>query len=123
MKASELRIGNCVNYEQTTHIIYQISNNFCSCYWYKGDPRDADTHRTNDIKPIPLTEEWLLKFGFKKDNNFTWVKIEMELMQRDDGFWIWLGADLYLKYVHQLQNLYHALTGNELEIKENKINS
>ena len=69
------------------------------------------------IKPIPLTEEWLLKFGFKKDNNFTWVNLEMELMQREDGFWIWLGADLYLEHVHQLQNLYFALTGEELIIK------
>jgi len=92
-------------------------------------------------KPIPLTEEWLEKFGFEwKSENKTW-RIEYRIPFVDDGkriaihVWedevmgIW-GVTLWevvpiddvtptvIKYVHQLQNLYFALTGQELTIKQ-----
>jgi len=66
------------------------------------------------IKPIPLTEEWLTKFGFKKDDGFF----------NKDG--VWLTPDFGLdginpfkpiKYVHQLQNLFFAITGEELTLE------
>lgn len=70
---------------------------------------------------IPITEEWLLKFGFEKE-----PKIELENYYFKDG---WLcenysegdgGIHFIAKceYVHQLQNLYFALTGKELQLKE-----
>ena len=77
-------------------------------------------------EPIPLTEEWLLRLGFvKKDNpNNTpsWI------WKKDGEVWFyqtWIGRDIFIKnffptnqkqinYVHQLQNLYFALTGEEL---------
>ena len=109
MKANELRIENWVNHDG--RLISIELKHFQDILLYPNEQRK--------YAPIPLTEEWLLKFGFKKENNFTWGNLEMELMQREDGFWIWLGADLYLKHVHQLQNLYHALTRKELTIKQN----
>lgn len=76
----------------------------------------------NTYKAIPLTEEWLLKFGFEKE--YGTFKIE--------GFKCWITKytsepNLYsanignikistLKYVHELQNLYFALTGSELTV-------
>ena len=74
-------------------------------------------------KPIELTETWLEKFGFKmvagnaeKDNyllwknktthNFDFVLNEPHSNKR---------IVTPIKYVHQLQNLYYALTNEELK--------
>ena len=62
MKANELRIGNLVNTTDNkltgvTDIIVDkdFKDSYFWCYGYNED----------DVKPIPLTEKWLLKFGFK----------------------------------------------------------
>lgn len=67
-------------------------------------------------EPIPLTEEWFYKFGFSKSN--VWFE--------KNGIELFNIADLYfrakypikadVKFVHQLQNLYFALTGEELTV-------
>jgi hypothetical protein len=67
-------------------------------------------------KPIPLTEEWLVKFGlFKKGDCFIInhnFKIDfMGCVYCKSDF---IGVKCH--HLHQLQNLYFALTGKELEI-------
>lgn len=73
-------------------------------------------------KPIPLTEDWLLKFGFEKE--YGAFKIQ--------GFKCWItkytsesnvfclnSGNVFLtsfKYVHELQNLYFYLTQRELTV-------
>ena len=82
------------------------------------------------IKPIPLTEEWLIKFGFEKITN-DYISGDFEYSITDcliDGnmeFVYVCSKDATLeskcqlpKYVHQLQNLYFTLTGEELTIKK-----
>lgn len=70
------------------------------------------------IQPIPLTEEWLLKFGFEiyefdhKENQY---RFKERLLVIRKGVFCDYGTNVELKYVHQLQNLYFALTGEELE--------
>lgn len=119
MKANELRIGN----------------------WYKWDTIECELTLTdfhnmefeNDIvfQPIPLTEEWLLKFGFEtyttekskvyKQGNFMVIYV---LKGRFAGnkylkaFNISFSEFGHIKHVHTLQNLYFALTGEELQIKK-----
>ena len=85
-----------------------------------------------ECEPILLTEEWLLKFGFikAKFSSEYWSHYslingwnvalshhteESSGVNKDLVYW----GDNYveLKYVHQLQNLYFALTGEELIIK------
>ena len=81
-----------------------------------------------ELEPIPLTEEWLVKFGFENDKkglilefknysySYLWFNNnsgQLRLVSEGGKF---LTHD-NLKYVHQLQNLYFALTGKELEIK------
>jgi hypothetical protein len=69
------------------------------------------------FKPILLTEEWLLKLGF-----WTISAVVDDGMRYVAGFELWKCNDLWLcnkngvviKSVHQLQNLYFALTGKEL---------
>ena len=76
----------------------------------------------NYFNPIPLTEEWLEKFGLKLNKNHTCFHIkgmQFEIPSMIGGFYDnEYGFDeeskIELKYVHQLQNLYFALTGEEL---------
>jgi len=131
MKANELRIGNLV-YNGFKEVITVNSI------------RDAGVsgYSIETIKPIPLNEEWLLKFGFEghdytcpengtlfKNDTFT-LDIDdysQLVVQKDFSFGI---SDLHgegdvafsndiLDSVHRLQNLYHALTGKELKTKQN----
>ena len=76
------------------------------------------------IKPrlqIPLTEEWLKRFGAKE--NILYI-IDNMWLQFEDGEWSVCNDsdELYdipsIKHVHQLQNLYFALTGEELKLKQ-----
>lgn len=61
-----------------------------------------------------LTEEWLLKFGIETDF------LQWSIQKHVDGYLIYRGhgcIHVVIKYVHQLQNLYFALTGKELEVR------
>ena len=70
-----------------------------------------------DIKPIELTEEILLKCGFVKcsyiDNHYNVLGM---VIWNCNGMFICNKNGVQLKYLHQLQNLYFALTSKELEI-------
>jgi hypothetical protein len=74
----------------------------------------------DEIKPIELTEEWLLKFGFKQTFiskiHLTFDKGSFHLLKRVNHIQIWY-ENIDVKYVHQLQNLYFALTNQELTIQ------
>lgn len=106
MTASELRIGNYV-FDNLGGIL-------------KIKVVSEDSYLIH-IKPIPLSEEWLLKFGFENCINGWWSRNELlNVKLKEDGTEIYLhGSDTNLAnypidYVHQLQNLYFALTGLEL---------
>ena len=74
----------------------------------------------NYIEPIPLTEEWLLKFGFEMyefDHKANQFRFKERLIVYIDGFLYDHGTSVKLQYVHQLQNLSFALTNEELTIK------
>lgn len=83
-----------------------------------------------DITPIPLTSEWLLKFGFEKTTGLTWsfsyektysVYRKSGLAHNETKVEWWYDGILLKKQpdsVHELQNLYYALTGEELTIQE-----
>lgn len=96
--AKELRIGNLVL--DSTGNIHKIE-------------RLDEKWDFSDRKPIPLTEEWLLRFGFGQMRNKFYKK--HVTLTKSEGFYVAFVQD-ELKSVHQLQNLYFALTGEELEI-------
>lgn len=129
---NELRIGNLI-YDYDEHTFYPIEEiklnaqgNMCVIY------RNGSFMSTEFI-PTKLTEELLLKFGFKKinetnvdDDDFDWVyRLEIKTNNTEISFgkyknelqtFLWSGDCLYhIKYIHQLQNLYFALTGEELK--------
>lgn len=127
MEAKELRIGNWVKcYPEYNHNGDE-----------KYDEVDINIAHISDIvtkskeffyQPIPLTEQWLIDFGF--DCNYCgwsgWYNIEdiiirktvtgcffpMTLIAGTNFEHQSIGSQIH--YVHQLQNLYYALTGEEL---------
>lgn len=116
MKANELRVNNWV-YCIEDHVNIEIL--------------PSDVQLAGQFEPITLTEEWLIKFGFKYMDAFGWIKdfITMDGTVAHYSFDLWRGTysvencDLTeipqeIKYVHQLQNLYFALVGEELTIEE-----
>lgn len=129
MEARELRIGNLVEYPNW-------SNNKDKCIFEIGSISKLNDEITVTkglikisskniyyFKPIPLTEEWLLKFGF--DNTLAGIPSFHNGMfglfwENCSLFLLTQGVCLeipYIKSVHHLQNLYFALTGEELTIK------
>jgi hypothetical protein len=133
MKANELRIGNIVNisedwYRRNPHLsktpkqIIVDSINYdgligTSIYFANGYEIE------DDLEPIPLTEERLLKFGFDLiksgcESPSDWYFRHNNLTGSIDNLtWKYTHQHgLKLKYVHQLQNLYFALTGEELKL-------
>jgi hypothetical protein len=119
MESNELRIGNLVHdYDEELIIVSGISY---------GDVYSLKLGETPlaRIKPIPLTEEWLIKFGFEEDGiNWYWFNTKDRFT--DYGYAYNTKTNIIefneceligIRYVHQLQNLYFALTGQELNIK------
>jgi hypothetical protein len=122
MKANELRIGN----------LFILPNGDIGKISYHEIRLMVVAIEKPDYKPIPLTEEWLLKFGFSNREAFSYKEwfIGFNPITHDWMFDIcWLVGHDYpfyrnghfaIKYLHQLQNLYFALTGEELTIKQLK---
>jgi hypothetical protein len=110
MNANELRIGNLVYYRIDDEMDERQSWNQVNTI----DVQDLEFIERNDTNytPIPLTEEWLLKFGFKKRTSTSWTLNEVDIWLVDGIFENFI--DNPVQYVHQLQNLYFALTQTEL---------
>lgn len=130
MKASELRINNLVNYGGVTSEVSRVDKLFF--YVEASETPTFSKDEGRGAKPIRLTEEWLLKFGFEKQMAWTY-KISL-IGNKNLVYYLgekgWsIGnknySDFSCEYVHQLQNLYFALTGEELtfkpELHENRI--
>ncbi len=125
MKASELRIGNYLDFDGRICFIEAIDKQGVEVKFLdNGEEEWIDLFQ---FSPIQITEEWALKFGFEKKNNEVFIfknliklniwNKECELYLGDRTFVRWMVWDLDIIQIHQLQNLYFALTGEELEIK------
>lgn len=139
MKTSELRIGNLVQAKsperQEWESLVVVTTTYLKLF----------IRNKVDFKPIPLTLGWLLKFGFVEHfigNKFSesWYELKYLSNEHEPIITSWvsilinietwscvicdeypdeIGANTKIKieYVHQLQNLYFALTGEELTFK------
>lgn len=123
MKAEELRIGNFVlhngNWSYRSHSAPSVISWEESDWYALGEY----TISLEDVSPIPLTEKWLIDFGFEKDDYCQhYYTLDFEIRLHDDK-WLYCPISEYfpaysvvLPYVHQLQNLYFAITGEELQL-------
>ena len=129
MKLQELRIGNYVRFSFETSKTAIVKGLVDGKVHYEKEDGKLNVIIAPYIEPIPLTNEWLLKLGFVKHEQGYSIEsgrqgFIMDLAQDTD--WIILYRDdigcrynslIFLDYVHQLQNLYFALTGEELKLK------
>lgn len=128
MKAEEIRIGNWIH--DTAHFkgyfqVVLVGRNSVH------SPEFVLNY--NEVDGIQITEEWLIKLGFRKDLGYNihlgeklFLRIELPIKgssrQSVDACLVWDYTGRWftghIAYVHQLQNLYHSLTGKELTICE-----
>ena len=124
MEAKNIRIGNVVHfYGNRKPLIIKEINSENKNAWLKGYVVHGNGDKTaiDCLRPIPLTTDWLKDFGFGLSNfhkgwHRTTNGIEI-LFDIDMGCFIEM-VGLDINYVHQLQNLFFALTGTELEVKQ-----
>lgn len=118
----EFRLGNYVFYNGEIEFIHGLN--------YHEDVKlnlHADIFPIKGIYPIPLTPEWLELCGFIEKSNHNADGDEIEWYEHPKGI-LWREGIIYLfsdteklphiQYVHQLQNFYRWVTGEELEIKQ-----
>lgn len=124
MKTKELRIGNYLALPmrgEDVVIVEEIfADEFVVCNVTSNEWPIAD------YEPIPLTEGWISELGFEMES-LTYAAVNCRI-----GFFeLWYfpttnsfmvenikNKKLFIQYVHQLQNLYFALTGEELTLKQ-----
>jgi len=141
MEANELRIGNLIQLFRRPSDMKKTPHKVRSIFWHDDGYYCIElddlfiVNTLAGIEPIDLTEEWLLKLGFTKsispdgDDNYHimnkdgfstdftvehWTNTQKH-SKYHNHFHIY-GARRNIKYVHELQNLYYALTGKELNI-------
>lgn len=122
LKATELRIGNYF-YSPKYERLFTVSE--LGLYAVTQPDEDYTTvFKYDKIVGIPLTPEVLEKCGFNHKSNNEYVKdnLVFRILQNDlilHGFeYDYNGVILNRpESLHQLQNLYFALTGTELEYK------
>ena len=125
IQAKELRIGNIVNHtdDEDTWIMTIEAVTLDGCHTECNGI--FDYIEPDLLEPIPLTEEWLVKFGFVESGSNFIINDELVIDLNDNSFGVYENEyetnwnfNVNMSHVHQLQNLYHALTGEELIIKE-----
>ena len=128
LQPTELRIGNWVNWKDNGIIrIVTISQNDGA---NSGSSWNTWT-KFEDLEGIPLTPDILEKCGFVIRSSILTVYDGRTLSNyRLKGIWVYVYSDgeikvtsgsgvrehIWIKYLHQLQNLYFALCGKELAI-------
>jgi hypothetical protein len=140
VKANELRIGNCVRHKRGDEDFYRDyvidgigvskNGNVIAILKYENDFYRMAGESDGDLQPICLTPEILERCGFEKWENTNVFQLDCadEENIQIRGNEVFLagneacidGHGFHCKcdYLHQLQNLYFALTGEELEIKQ-----
>ena len=141
----ELRVGNIVNTPICPGKIVGIyKDNYFSSYTIAINNLNCQIiSNINDINPILISEEILLKSGFKKvqqthtdENNGALVYLYLYFHNIDDIYCIFYGHGEFkfgqynnsydigenvfiltrIRYIHQMQNLYKDLTNKDIDI-------
>ena len=127
LKANELRIGNIVSQNGFFGYVYSIESALPREEERFSD-KEVITLFDNGLTTVPieeiisirLNERWLMRFGFKYDEFISpmyrpkaYSISGMTLYKESE---IFCYSHIKLTYVHQLQNLYFALTGEELVV-------
>lgn len=129
----ELRIGNILEYENdlvhVTSLSLDIDDEYQEiigfCKLGKDTDETADWNRAlcARLNPVSVTHKILEKCGFSENGGeWSYPGNEFELIPYQDGYNMGINQGEYshgrlIKYLHELQNLYFAIIGEELEVK------
>lgn len=124
MKANELMVGNTLHYITSERDILTTDIDWQDLKWISENEEGFNVFH----KPIPITEEWLLMLGFVFDDDeesayliSTDNALGYLLVDLAGGTWFQIGigviwtTQIEIEFVHQLQNLYFAITGKKLQ--------
>ncbi len=138
MEAKNLRVGNLVGIEETAlhadgcnHLeaIFEIEELKKDVVQFKGY-HAGEYYK--DLKGIKLNEGMLSLYGFKRSNEkliylpIPQIISEIHFEKHDYGNVITLQSSVGMfipndiEYFHELQNLFFAITGQELELKHER---
>lgn len=142
IEINELRIGNLLSYDnQIVHVTrlsldiddeYEDQIGFCKLGSVSNEIAAWNRSLVDKLAPIPLTPEWMERCGFISTlsgddfhSGIIWDDPKSDYHYCESGYFIDNRGDYGhycdigdIKYLHQLQNLYFALTGDELIIKQ-----
>lgn len=119
INANELRIGNFIM------VVDEDSSVRVTGIWDEVVKYKESGEVAGRLKPIPLSPEILEACGFEKTKRSDQFKLEDIIIGAwEENEFVFLRTDGYdvfprmplIRYLHQLQNLYFALTGKELQI-------
>ena len=126
IESNELRIGNLVTdefYDSYRNIIEVDSISDKGINIFVEDGQFAQTwiepaYRFDTIFGIPLTEEWLLNFGYKQNSfslNFE-NSTRISIFKKYNCFIAQIDNTVIreIKYIHQWQNIFYDFTNEEL---------
>jgi hypothetical protein len=133
---NELRIGNYIRYEgKGFFIVRRISHDDIEGVWVDDGVISTDNDSPEAFEPIPLTPELLEKVGFEEDTVWPdmyggrrWERTVGDMAIELISITVTASGDTYsvqfwpmeegmeCKSLHQLQNLFFALKGTELEL-------
>lgn len=119
IKPNELRLGN---------LFYAAKDGYRLTVKIKGIKKEEVNTALfevsiKDLQGIPLTAEWLDKFGLARTRENIYrlhnSRFEIHLFPKEGEHLVsFNGYNLvWIKYVHQLQNLVFDLTGEELSVR------
>ncbi len=132
MDVKELRCHNIVGLKDRTDFYAQViaintAGGVEIDRYFTDDDMDTQLETLNDLTPIKISPEWLVKLGFQSafgsNINGLWkyyFKVNnsgytIRLMPKDEiGLFKNDNPLRFLKYVHQLQNIIYDLEGFEL---------
>jgi len=124
INAAELRLGNLfINPEGNTEQFEGYYNGLINpkiSHHYQ----EEEGYREEEIEPIAIDIDWLERMGFEHYHTNPRMEVFYFNKQgyypvhinRARGGQYFYGEELILRHVHQLQNLFFALTGDELII-------
>jgi hypothetical protein len=127
---NELRIGNMVHHKPEWSYRNEFPDVLADGFNFKWSASDwyavgESMLSLDSIEPIPLTPELLDKLGLPKDGSTLGLKeIKAACFERNFDELLLVTVDgvhntivREVRYLHQLQNLYFALTGEELKVE------
>ncbi len=136
MKIEELRIWNIVFVSEEVKRELE-EEEYLDCHFNVTEIKDDEVHiytypenvshieyRINDgnlieIIPISLDNKWKKRFGFISEDFEIWyLDINHDIYFIGNEFWFRGTCLRLIEYVHQLQNLYFAIVGEELVLQD-----